>query len=198
MKLRLTKTFFLLPIIVLLLLITISYIYVSTSAKDKTYTSISEIPFNKTVLLLGTSKFMNNGEVNLFFTTRCDAAAELWEKGKVLNIIISGDSTSKTYDEPELMRQELLSKGLPDSIMILHKKGFNTSASIIFCKNNNINELTIVSQKFHNQRAIVISKSMGINAIGYNANPVYTTYGTRVMMREWLARVKLVFELVHL
>lgn len=196
MKLRQIKTFFLFLIIVLLLLITISYIYVSTNAKDKTYTSISEIPFNKTALLLGTSKFMNNGEVNLFFTTRCDAVAELWEKGKVLSIIISGDSTSKTYDEPEMMRQELLSKGLPDSILILHKSGYNTKASIIFCKNNNINDLTIVSQKFHNQRAIVISKNMDINAIGYNANPVYTTYGTRVMMREWFARVKLIFNLI--
>ncbi len=195
MKLKLIKLFFLLLIIILLLLLS-SYVFIIVSANGKTYDSSTEIPFNKTALLLGTSKYMDNGKVNLFFTTRCNAAAELWEKGKISSIIISGDRTSKIYDEPELMRQELLNKGLPDSVLILHKRGFNTKASIVFCKNNNISQLTIISQKFHNQRAIVISNNMGINAIGFNAKPVYTSYGLRVMIREWFARVKLVFDLI--
>ncbi len=195
MKKKLLKSFLSISIILFLVLI-ISYSYVTVSANSQTYSNVVKIPFNHTALLLGTSKYMNNGNVNLFFTTRCNALVELWKNRKVSSIIISGDSTSKNYDEPELMRQELLSKGLPDSIIILHKTGYNTKASIFFCKNSNICQLTIISQKFHNERAIIISKSMGIDAIGFNAKPVYTTYGIRVIIREWFARVKLVIELV--
>ncbi len=198
MKQKLLKSFLSISIIIVLLVLIISYSYVTASANSQTYSCVAKIPFNHNALLLGTSKYMNNGNVNLFFTTRCNALVELWEKEKVCNIIISGDSASNIYDEPELMRQELLSKGVPDSIIILHKTGYNTKASISFCHENDIHKLTIVSQKFHNERAIVISKNIGFNVIGFNAAPVYTTYGIRVMLREWLARVKLVLELATL
>ena len=196
MKFKLLKYIIIISSLILLLVLLTSYAYVSVNSKKQTYNSYTKIPYNHIALLPGTSKLMNNGKVNLFFTHRCDAVAELWENGKVFRIIISGDSTSKTYDEPELMRQELLRKGLPDSVLLLHKSGYNTKASIYFCKEKKIERLTIVSQKFHNERAILISKKMGINAIGYNANPVYTTYGVRVMIREWFARVKLITYLI--
>ena len=94
------------------------------------------------------------------------------------------------------MRKELIKNGIPDSVLVLDKKGYNTRASIRFCKKMKVQSLTIVSQKFHNERAIVLANQLGINANGYNARPVYTTYGVRVWVREWFARVKLVIELL--
>lgn len=195
MKLRLLKKFFFISLTLLLAVLFSCYFYVALVAENYLFQNIDTIPSNKTGLLLGTSKFMNDGSVNLFFTNRCNAASELWKNGKINQLIISGDSTSRRYDEPELMRQELLEYGIPDSIIILDKVGFNTRSSILFCKTHKIDSLIIISQQFHNERAIVISISMGIDAIGYNAKPVYTSYGIRVWIREWFARVKLVFEL---
>jgi len=177
-------------------LLAVCYIYVSINACDKTYDKVLETPFNEYTLLPGTSKYMNNGKVNLFFTYRCNAATELWKNKKTNLFIISGDSTGADYDEPELMRKALIKNGVPDSVLMLDKKGYNTRASILFCKKMKIQNLTIVSQKFHNERAIVLANQLGIDANGYNAKPVYTTYGTRVWIREWFARVKLIIELL--
>ena len=187
------KIVFSIPLFLLIIILVFSYVYVSINARKQIYSSVKTIPYNKTALLLGTSKYMNNGKVNLFFTHRCNAAIELWENGNIENVIISGDSTSRQYDEPELMRKELVENGMPDSLIVLDKKGYNTRASVLFCKRRNIEMLTIVSQQFHNERAIVLADAMGINAIAYNAKPVYASYGIRVWIREWFARVKLVF-----
>lgn len=195
MNFRFLRGFLGFSVVLLLIVLLFSYAFVSLSARDRVFDEAYEIPFNATVLLPGTSRLMNNGKVNLFFTYRCDAVEELWMVGKISNIIISGDSASSSYDEPEWMRLELLNRGLPDSILILDKKGFNTRASLEFCMHRNINQITVVSQRFHNERALVISENIGMDAVGYNAEPVYTSYGIRVMIREWFARVKLVWEL---
>jgi SanA protein len=180
----------------IILLLTFSYLFVFFKAKSKVYHTLAKIPYHDTTLLLGTSKYMDNGKVNLFFTYRCRAAVELWNKNKTRFFIISGDSTSPDYDEPLLMKKELIKSGVPDSIILLDKRGVNTRASLLFCKSKNIKNLTIVSQQFHNERAIVIAENLGIKAVGYDAKPVYTTYGIKVLIREWFARVKLILELI--
>lgn len=193
MHLKKIKVTFFSGVILLLIILVFSYVYVSISAKNQIYQPTETIPLYHTALLLGTSKYMNNGKVNLFFTYRCNAALELWQQGYIKRVIISGDSSSPTYDEPELMKNELIKNGFPDSLMVLDKKGFNTKSSILFCKLQDIDSLVVVSQQFHNERAIVLSNSLGINAIGYSADGVYTSYGIRVWIREWFSRVKLVF-----
>lgn len=193
MRSKKIKAAFLSGVILLSAILVYSYVYVSISAKNQIYQSTETIPNYNAALLLGTSKYMNNGKVNLFFAYRCNAALELWQQGYVKRIVISGDSSHPAYDEPELMKNELVKNGFPDSLMVLDKNGFNTRSSILFCKSQDIDSLVVVSQQFHNERAIVLSNSLGLKAIGYNADGVYTSYGIRVWIREWFARVKLVF-----
>jgi SanA protein len=57
------------------------------------------------------------------------------------------------------------------------------------------NEFTIISQKFHNQRAIYIANSLQLNAIGYNAQEVDAYNGFLTKVREKFARVKLLIDL---
>ena len=196
MKPRAIKKLFFVPAFSLAILLLFCYIYVTGFTYYKTHDNVIKTPFKEYTLLPGTSKYMDNGKINLFFTNRCDAAVELWNHNKTSFFIISGDSTSPAYDEAELMREELNKNGIPDSVLILDKNGFNTRASILFCKKMKIQDLTVVSQKFHNERAIVIANHYRINAIGYNAQPVYTSYGIRVWVREWFARVKLILDTI--
>ena len=185
--------FFLVGLIVLILG---SYAFVSISSSKFIYTEINSMPKKEYALLPGTSRLMDNGDINLFFKNRCDAVVELWKSKKIDKIIISGDSANANYDEVAWMQQELIINGIPDSVITLDKFGYNTKASILYCKKHEIKDLIFVSQRFHNQRAIVLSKMMGINTLGYNAKPVYTSYGIRVMIREWFAKVKLIMELI--
>ncbi|MBN2639956.1 MAG: YdcF family protein [Bacteroidales bacterium] len=152
---------------------------------------LKQTPCNQTGLLLGTSRLMNNGDTNLFFTTRCKAAYRLWKNGKIKRLVISGDSTNAQYDEVQWMREGLTRMGMPDSVLILDKHGYNTMASLRFCKDSlQTKKLTLISQQFHNVRAIVLAQRMGMDAIGYNATPVTTWYGWKTIVREFGARIK--------
>lgn len=105
--------------------------------------------------------------------------------------MISGDNSKKEYNEPLDMKNELLKVGIPDSSIILDYARFRTYDSVI--RINKIfgqEKFTIISQEFHNRRAIYISNRLGCEAIGFNAKDVNMYKGFRTKLRENFARVK--------
>ncbi|HNX59593.1 MAG TPA: ElyC/SanA/YdcF family protein, partial [Spirochaetota bacterium] len=88
-------------------------------------------------------------------------------------------------------KDELLSAGIPESRIFLDYAGFRTYDSIyrmdkIFGQKS----FTVISQRFHNQRAVYIARSLGLRASGFNAADVDAYYGFRTNVREKFARVK--------
>lgn len=160
-------------------------------SKGKTYNDVNEIPYNKVGLLLGTSKHLSNGRDNLYFTNRITATFQLYKSHKIDFLVISGDNRTKGYNEPEDMKNDLVSLGIPDSIIYLDYAGFRTYDSVIrMSKIFGQNSFTIISQQFHNERAIFIADKLGLNTIGYNAKDVNKYFGIKTKIREQLARVK--------
>jgi SanA protein len=164
---------------------------ITGSAKDKMYTDLNAIPFNKTGLLLGTSKFVSSGRNNQYYDYRIQSTIKLINAHKIKYIIISGDNGRKEYNEPELMRSDLIAAGVDSSVIFLDYAGFRTFDSIkrlkeIFGQDS----VTIISQQFHNERAIYIAGREGISAIGFNAQDVGSKQGFKTQLREKFARVK--------
>lgn len=155
------------------------------------YNSTDSLPACKTAVLLGTSKFMRNGSKNYFFYNRITAAEKLYKSGKVQFIIISGDNSLSYYNEPEDMKKELLKAGVPDSVIYLDYAGFRTFDSMIRAKEIfGQTKFIVVSQQFHNERAIFIARKYNIEAYGYNAEDVDAYNGFKTKFRELFARVK--------
>ena len=116
---------------------------------------------------------------------------------KIDYILISGDNGTNTYDEPTTMKNDLITKGIPASRIYLDYAGFRTLDSIIRAKEIfTLQKFTIISQKFHNERAIFIAENKGINAIGFNARDVNIHYGLKTQIRERFARVKMIIDLL--
>ena len=65
---------------------------INKQTKDKIYTETDSIPENNVGLLLGTSKFLRNGNSNQYFENRISATVQLHKAGKIKNIVISGDN----------------------------------------------------------------------------------------------------------
>jgi SanA protein len=188
---KLTGLILLLIIIVTLITTYVSNKIIINSAKGKLYTDTKTIPFNKVGLLLGTSKFVGTNRINPFYSYRLRAAAELIKDHKIKYLIISGDNGRKTYNEPASMREDLINDGIDSGIIYLDYAGFRTFDSILRLKEIfGQDSVTIISQQFHNERAIYIASKEGINAIGFNARDVSATQGLRTQLREKLARVK--------
>ena len=161
------------------------------SANGKLYAETNAIPFNRVGLLLGTSKYLENGYKNPYYAYRIEAASKLVTESKIKYIIISGDNGRKDYNEPEMMRADLIKAGIDSTHIFLDYAGFRTFDSMIRLKEIfGQDKVTIISQQFHNERAIYIASKLGINAIGFNATDVSSAFGIRIQMRERLARVK--------
>jgi SanA protein len=188
--LDLFKSFFnLIEIGILLMILANIWVFVVTNGR--TFTRISKIPPRETALVLGTSPKMKSGMSNPYFTSRMDATALLYHHGKIKKIIVSGEK-SKGYDEPSAMKNYLVyQEGVPENIIIEDPKGFKTQASINNCKNTyHENEVIIVSQGFHNLRALFYARNNDMNALGFDAQDVMTNKSYyRNQSREFLARV---------
>lgn len=171
--------------------------YVELTAKGKTFNNATEIPANKVGLLLGTGKYLKNGRVNLFYSYRINAAVKLYKSGKIKYILVSGDNGNKNYDEPTTFKEDLIAAGIPENKIILDYAGFRTLDSVVRSKEIFQQEnITIISQQFHNERAIAIANAKGMNAVGFNAKNVGGRSGFKIKVREVLARVAMCIDLV--
>lgn len=181
----------------LLLVIVFCSYRVSSVTDHKTFNTIDDVPSRRIGLVLGTSKYLKNGEINPYFQNRINAAAALYHAGKIERLVLSGDHGSKYYNEPEDMKNALLLKGVSPKHIYLDYAGFRTLDSIVRMNavfNQKI--FTVISQEFHNKRAIFIGRNLGMDLIGYNAENLTLSKGVKVQIREALARVKVFIDLL--
>jgi len=163
--------------------------WVVYSTRSQVYFNIRTLPSNDVGLVLGTSKFVKSGKENLFFRYRMEATARLWKEGKIKYVILSGNNDSEYYNEPSDMRKALLKLGMPESVMTLDYAGYRTFDSVVRCKEVfNQEKITIISQNFHNARALFIGNQEGMEAIAFAAQDVPDGYSLRTLIREYLAR----------
>ena len=183
--------------LVLLGFILYSNIRIDRYAKGRLYDTVSAVPHYHTALVLGTSPIGRNGGPNLYFLSRIDATAKLYEAGKIDRILVSGDNRKVEYNEPEEMKKALVDKGIPEEVIFLDYAGFRTFDSVVRAKEVfGQSEFIIVSQKFHNERAVFIAGKKGLKAAGFNAADVRASYGFITHVREWGARCKVFLDLL--
>ena len=175
---------------------------VVSNAVGKVFSDIDSIKYNKVGLLLGTTPQSRITKVkNYFFIYRLDAAEQLYKAGKIEQILISGDEKSLDgINETECMRDSLMARGVPASAIILDGKGYRTICSVINAdKVYGLKNFTIISQKFHNERAIYQAEHLGLdveNIQAYNAKEPKSMRAYLTTIREYFARVKMFIDLI--
>lgn len=114
-------------------------------------------------------------------------------------MVSGGDyrNTENGYDEPVAMRDSLMKHGVDSVHIILDYDGTRTLNSIVNMRDvYRQDSIVIISQKYHNERALYQAKHFGIDAIGFNAHtPGRYTSWWRNRGREVLARVKLFIDI---
>lgn len=189
-------------IIVVTTILTITIIWISNRTIERAtnsyvYNDLESIPCNKVGLLLGTSKFLKSGLPNHYFSNRIKATDDLYKSNKIEIVVISGDNSKKDYNEPLDMKNELVKKGISESKIYLDYAGFRTFDSVVRMeKIFGQRSFTVISQDFHNRRAIYLAKRLGLNTIGYNAEDVELYNGFKTKLREKFARVKVFVDLL--
>ncbi|QEH45820.1 SanA/YdcF family protein [Aggregatibacter actinomycetemcomitans] len=177
-----------------LLLIVVDQIIGYYVRKD-IYYDIDKVPNRPYGLVLGTSKYFSNNTLNLFYYNRLLAAQRLFEARKVDYLLLSGDNRTLQYNEPRTMLQDLKKMGVPQDFIYLDFAGFRTLDSVIRADQVfKAHSLTIISQKFHCERALFIAKFHNIDAICFAAD--YPQVYSFVRVREFFARLQAVWDLL--
>ncbi len=170
-------------------------VLVERAARGRTWSETGAIPARRVALVLGCSRFAGRYR-NLFFDYRVDAAARLFHAGKVEYIVVSGDNHVRGYDEPQDMKDALVQARVPAERIYCDYAGFRTLDSVVRVREIfGQRAVTVVSQKFHNERAIFIAQHRGVDAIGFNAREVdaYDSFSTKC--RELFARANTLLDL---
>lgn len=163
--------------------------------RERVYTRLDSLPYREHAIVLGTAKYYLSGSPNLYYKYRLQAAKYLYLAQKSRYLLVSGDNQTPYYNEPKNMTQDLLRMGIPQEYILQDYAGYNTLDSVVRVKKVfNIEPFTIISQQFHCERALLIAKVKGIDAICYAAE--YPSEHYKVRIREFFARTGMVIYLL--
>ena len=165
-------------------------------SKGKCYDDIDAIPHNTFGLLLGTGR---SSKPSPYYEARVQAAIELYQAGKINYIIVSGENLYDDYNEVDSMVLAMEDAGVP--VVMVDYEGRDTYSSLMnYGRSLGFRNpsLTVISQPFHNQRAVFYgTRLFNRPIVAYNAQNTNIWYWKIwSFAREVLARTKAVV-LVH-
>ncbi len=174
--------------------------HISDAAAPFVKARAADLPQVRVGLVLGCSPTTADGRRNLYFERRLAAASALFRAGRVDYLLLSGDHSTPGYDEPNAMRRALIQAGVPPSRLVLDHAGLRTLDSVIRAQRVfGLDEVTIVSQRFQNERAVYLARAHGLRAFAFDAQDVGGATGLRMAAREAASRVVAILdaELLH-
>lgn len=172
-------------------------LWVVSHGCDKLFFDTDKINHSHVGLVLGTSSSPDGVRINTYFEERMEAAIKLYENGKVNHLLVSGDNSNAYYNEPRDMRNYLVSRGIPAEDITLDYAGFRTYDSMLRSKEIfGLSDCIVITQKFHASRALFIADKNGINARVFVAGDPDIGISSKLMMREWMARIVAVMDVI--
>ncbi|MEM8953535.1 MAG: ElyC/SanA/YdcF family protein [Verrucomicrobiota bacterium] len=170
-------------------------LWVVGSTHDAVYTQVEDLDNNGVGLVLGTSPKVAPTTPNLHFKGRVEAAAALYDEGKVKVLLVSGANPDHYYNEPKVMTEALVKLGVPKKAIRSDFAGLRTLDSVVRAKKVfGQDRITIISDDFHVPRAVFLARQNGIDAVGLAGERVSIDLSYKTRLREWLARVKAVLD----
>lgn len=170
---------------------------IEASTRGRLYEQADAIPYNKVGMVLGTARHRPEGGINPYYQYRIDATLALYKAGKISYVLVSGDNGSIYYNEPNTIKKDLVAGGIPEDKIFLDYAGFRTLDSVMRAKIIfGLDSVTVISQEFHNERALFLADRKDLYAIGFNAGDLGGSQGIKVHLREYPARVKVFLDLL--
>ncbi len=143
-------------------------LYYGLNFKDNTKEYIEGLKKADVAIVLGAAVWSGN-RPSPILAARVDRAAELYLKGSIKKIQLTGSNAPGELTEAEVAYRYLKKYEIPDSDILFEDKTTSTSEQVFFIKNHlinriNIKSVVIISDKFHLKRVEEICKFYSLNA----------------------------------
>lgn len=162
-------------------------------ASDGYLYGVDDVPDTAIAMVLGARAYPD--APSPFLAARLDLAIHLWERGAIRAVLVSGDGSAESNDEPSVMRDYLVEHGVPADRIVTDPAGFATYDSCVRARDVfGVDELIVLTQDFHLPRSVTLCRELGIDAVGVGDTTVRERYPAvyeRNAGREWLANLKM-------
>jgi vancomycin permeability regulator SanA len=163
---------------------------ISGSSKYR-YDNVAAIPARPVAIVFGA--FVYKHTLSPILQDRVDGGIALYKEKRVGKLIMTGDNSTKRYDEVTAMRDYAVAEGVPAKDVVLDYAGFDTFDSCYRAKYIfGVTSAILVTQKYHDARAVTIARALGIDAVGLDL-PDWSKYPGQAVsftVREYAADIK--------
>jgi SanA protein len=168
-------------IIALVALILLPWGYILWQTRSRIFNIDQAVPQAPVAIVFGAG-LTRQGLPTPYLYDRVLTGVDLYKRGSVQKIMMSGDNRSEGYNEPEAMKKLALSLGVPAEDIVLDYAGLRTydtcyRARFVF----GVQRALLVSQGYHIPRAVFTCNQLGIDADAVSADR------RRYFVGSWLA-----------
>lgn len=158
------------------------------------YPDVSEVPSYEVGIVFGAG-VKSDGTPTDALADRLLTAAELYQAGKLQEILVSGDNRTIYYNEPVAMQKYLLELGIPEDAISLDYAGRSTYETCARAHDIwGITEALLITQDFHLPRAMFTCNALGIESTGISASRQPYVMEDYYRFREWFAMSKAILD----
>lgn len=151
---------------------------------------VSDLSDLDCVLVLGCG-VKEDGTPSDMLKERVQKGVEVFNESNAEYLLLSGDKSGETYDEPKAMKELAISLGVSQDQIKIDSIGYSTYESIYNAKKiYGVEKMIIITQSYHLPRALFIAKMFNIDSYGVTA--YLTLYPRQIIwsLREVAARNK--------
>jgi vancomycin permeability regulator SanA len=122
------------------------------------------------------NKINEDGTLSTRLEKRLESGIDLYKNHRIKKILVSGGLGKEGFYEGDKMKEFLVEKGIPDSLIIVDNHGDNTRATVIntlkLKPQLKFNSIIIVSQYFHVTRTKKLFEDQGFENVS-SVSPKY-------------------------
>lgn len=152
--------------VVVVALVLAPALWVQVVGQTRVRPGVSDISRTDVAIVLGAG-LRPDGTPSTYLRRRLDAAAELYARGTVDVILVSGDNSTTQHDEPTAMRDWLIGLGVPEDRVVRDFAGLDTHDSCVRAHQVfGVTDAVVITQDYHLRRALFSCREAGIDVVG--------------------------------
>lgn len=180
--------------IAVLIAVSVTNAIVLSIGGERVYARIDDVPPRAVGIVLGAG-LSRDGRPSIVLLDRLETGLDLYRRGKVRRLLVTGDNGTDQYDEVTAMERWLVAHGVDPRHVQRDHAGFRTLDSMVRAvKVFQVRHAVVVTQRFHMARSLFLARDAGLDAVGAVADRRPYTYARRYTLREVGARVVAVFD----